>query len=181
MYVYFSPKVSEIGNELSLTQSSMKPKNLNQYFCPVSLQSLGCNYCKCHGNKRSGFHSDSSHCRNSITWSKNYLSVPCYVHLNPACSFHRRAAANTMLLHALSLLTPGLANQVFIQSPPLWSLNTRARCCNPRNSIFFFSRDLTLNSMYKGRECGVTGLLQSALRLHSVSNTTRRIAAAIHQ
>lgn len=136
--VYFSPKVSEIGNELSLTQSSMKPKNLNQYFCPVSLQSLGCNYCKCHGNKRSGFHSDSSHCRNSITRSKNYLSVPCYVHLNPACSFHCRVAANTMLLHALSLLTPGLANQVFIQSPPLWSLNTHARCCNPRNSKKFF-------------------------------------------
>lgn len=155
MCVYFSPKTLETENELSLTQSPMKARNLNQYFCHISLQSLTCNYCKCHGNKHNGFHNDSCHCRNSITQNKNYLSIPHYVHLNPICSIHRQAAANTILLHTFSLLTPGLANHVLLQSLPLWSLNIDARCYNP-GTQYILTRGFPLNSMYNGIQCGLT-------------------------
>lgn len=74
VFVVFPPKALKIKNELSLAQAPWKLGDFNRHFCPISLQRVGCNYYKCHGNKLGGFHSDSCHCRNSTTENKNYLS-----------------------------------------------------------------------------------------------------------
>lgn len=74
IYAFFSlPRLWQ----LKMSRHWSKPhetENFNQYFCPISLQRVGCNYYKCHGNKLGSFHSDSCHCRNSTTQNKNYLS-----------------------------------------------------------------------------------------------------------